>query len=231
MRPTDDDERLGLLLKAIRRRERLRQHDVADLAGVSRRTEARIEQGQAGSLTLDTVRRIFAPLDARVRVTVWWHGAAADRLLDERHAALVEQAVGVLRWRVWITDVEVTFSEYGERGSIDILGWHPMTRSLLVVEVKSTLGSLEETNRMLDVKVRLAPRIARERFGRSAATVSRVLVLPDDPTVRRVIAAHRLTLATAYPARSREVRAWLRAPGATLRGIWFLSEGHHNATG
>jgi hypothetical protein len=125
----------------------------------------------------------------------------------------------------------VTFSEYGERGSIDILAWHAATRSLLVCEVKSTLGSLEETSRMLDVKERLAPGIGRRPFGVAASTISRVLILPDDTTVRRIVAAHHATLAATYPARGREFRVWLHAPSGRIRAIWFLSDGHHNATG
>jgi hypothetical protein len=39
----------------------------------------------------------------------------------------------------------VTFSIYGERGSIDLLAWHSETRTLLVVELKSELTSIEET--------------------------------------------------------------------------------------
>jgi hypothetical protein len=58
------------------------------------------------------VRQSFAGLSASVRVTSWWNGAAADRLLDDRHAALAERAISViLRGHGWVTLPEVTFSE------------------------------------------------------------------------------------------------------------------------
>ncbi len=183
-----------------------------------------IEAGRAGDVALDRVRRAFAAAGGRARVTAWWNGASADRLLDARHAQLVEGALSVFRKRGWQTEVEVTFSEFGERGSIDILGMHPVARALAVCEAKSDLGSLEETNRILDAKVRLAPRIAVDRFGWRPLVVGRLLILPSESSVRRVIARHSLTMASAYPGWGREVRAWLRRPEGPIRGLWFLSE-------
>ena len=219
-----EDERLGLLLRAIRRRTGQRQADIAEVAKVPRRDVVLIEAGHAGSVPLDRVRRVFAATDGRARVTAWWNGAAADRLLDERHAALVERALAVMKQRGWQTAVEVTFSEFGERGSIDILGGHPSSRVVAVCEAKSVVGSIEETNRMLDTKVRLAPRLAAARFGWTPSSIARLLILAADSTTRRTVEQHALTMASVYPARSREVRAWLRRPQGSLSGIWFLSE-------
>lgn len=228
MRPVDD-ERLGAALRAIRRRAGLTQAQLAALASVSRRTVARIEVGAAGSVTVETVRVIFRAAGANARIVASWNGAALDRLLDERHAGLVEGAARVLQARSWTTMVEQSFSEYGERGSIDLLGWHGGTGSLVVTEVKSALGDPQETNRSLDVKVRLAPRLTRDRFG-PPTSVSRILILPADSMARRLVAQHATTFASAYPARGREIRAWLRHPKGPLAGLWFLSDGHHRAT-
>ena len=74
---------------------------------------------------------------------------------------------------------------YGERGSIDLLAWHEASRTLLVIEFKTELTSIEETLRRHDSKVRLAPGIARERFGWDPAVDARLLVLPEDRTARR----------------------------------------------
>jgi hypothetical protein len=219
-----EDERLGLLVRVIRRRTGKRQADIAEIANVPRRDVVLIEAGHAGSVPLDRIRRVFAATGGLARVTAWWNGAAADRLLDERHAALVERALAVMRMRGWQTAVEVTFSEFGERGSIDILGGHPSSQVVAVCEVKSVLGSIEETNRMLDTKVRLAPRLAAARFGWTPSSIARLLILPADSTTRRTVDRHALTMASVYPARSREVRAWLRRPQRSLAGIWFVSE-------
>jgi hypothetical protein len=219
-----DDQRIAHLLIAIRRRSRLRQIDVARLAAVPRRDVLAIEAGRVGFVAVDRVRRAFEAAGGRARLAVWWNGAAADRLLDERHAALVEGAVRLMQRRGWLTDVEVSFSKFGERGSIDILAGQPSSRTVVVSEVKSELGSLEETNRALDVKVRLGPELAEARFGWPPATIGRLLILPDRDTLRRTISRHERTMASAYPQRGREVRTWLRHPVGSIRGIWFLSE-------
>jgi hypothetical protein len=207
----------------LRRVQQRRQADVI-LPCRSRRFVIRLENDEGGSLRLDDIRAHFSGLGAQVRVSVWWNGAALDRLLDERHAALVERALGVLRASAWRTETEVSFSRWGERGSIDILAGHDAARALFVGEVKSEWGSMEDTNRRLDVKVRLAPDLSVERFGWAPHVVARVLVLPDVMTARRIAAAHAVTIDSAYPARGREVRAWIRRPSGPLRGLWFLSE-------
>ena len=219
-----DDERVGQLVLLLRRREKLTQRQLAAAAGVPRSDVMRIEAGEAGRLVLDRVRRVVAAAGGRARLSVWVNGAAADRLLDERHARMVERALPVLQLRHWLTAVEVTFADYGERGSVDILAAHLPTRIVAVCEVKTAIGSLEETNRSLDVKVRLAPKLARERFGWTPSAVGRILIVPDQMTIRRVLAAHATTMGSLYPGRSRDVRAWLRLPTGPLSAIWLLSE-------
>jgi hypothetical protein len=219
-----EDQRLAQLLRAIRRRGSVTQQAISLAANVPREDVIRIERGRAGEVRLERTRRIFEAAGGRARLSVWWNGAAADRLLDERHAALVERGLRVYVRHDWQTAVEVTYSEWGERGSIDLLAGHRPTRSAAVNEFKTAFGSLEETNRLLDVKVRLAPDLVEQRFGWRPLTVARVLVVPADDTLRRLVARHAVTMNSTYPARSRAVRAWIRQPSGALRGLWFLSE-------
>ena len=183
-----------------------------------------VEAGRLGLLPFDRSRRVFEALGARARATVWWNGAAADRLLDERHAKYIERGVVAYRRRKWEPAVEVSFADYGERGSIDILAAYAKFRAIAVTEVKTEIGSLEETNRVLDVKVRLAPKIAEARFGWRPTIVGRILILPGSASTRRLIERHASTMEAIYPGRTRAVKAWLRAPIAPLSGIWFMSE-------
>jgi hypothetical protein len=222
--PDAEDERLGQLLRAIRRRSGQRQIDLARAAGLPRRDVVLIETGRAADVLLGRSRRVFAAADARLRVTAWWNGAAADRLLDERHAALVERVGHYASRHGWLTAFEVTFSEWGERGSVDILAGRAQTRAVAVIEIKASVGSLEETNRVLDIKVRLAAKLAKARFGWLPASVSRVLILPADKTLRRIVDRHTATMSATYPARSREIRTWLTRPTGAIAGIWFVSE-------
>ena len=225
MSTLDDDARLARLVVTIRRRVGVTQEALADRTGVPRRDIVRIEAGRAGLVRLDRVRTVLDGIGGRARLGVWWKGAAADRLLDEAHAALVERAVTVFRRRGWTAFPEISFSEFGERGSIDILGARVTELAVAISEVKSEFGSLEETNRTLDAKARLAPVIAERVLGWRPKVVGRILIVPDRMTLRRVVERHAQTMNAIYPARSREVRAWLRSPVEPLRGIWFLSSG------
>jgi hypothetical protein len=201
----------------------LTQAEAAIAAGVSPQVFRRVERTGAVRTTLPTLRAVFAPFDARIHVSVWWRGATLDRILDESHAALVERVIALLTRRGWQTASEVTFSEYGERGSIDVFGFEPRSRACVVGEVKSDWGSLEETNRRLDVKTRLAPKLCLDRFGVRPSSVSRLLILPNNVTLRRVAARHAATLEAVYPSRADDIRRWLWRPGGAINGLWFVS--------
>ncbi len=216
-----DPVRFGLGLRALRRRRRWTQTELAARAGLSQAAVSRAERGDAERLTVRTLDRIAAALGARMSLRLLWHGEALDRLLDAAHAGLVEQMVAMLVDRGWQVVPEVTFSHYGERGSIDVLSWHALRGALLIVEVKSVVPDVQAMLAGVDRKQRLGPRIAVER-GWKADTVSRLIVLPDSRTARRRIETHRATFDLAYPARTRAVRRWLVAPKGPLAGILFL---------
>lgn len=223
---------MGRLFRLIRHRVGRTQIDLALAAKVPLHDLKLVEAGRADEVRLGRIRALMGALDGRARLVPWWNGAAADRLLDERHAAIAERAVQFIgSLPTWIPEVEVTFSEYGERGSIDLLATNKLASAAMVGEVKSSIGSLEETNRTLDTKVRLAAKIVFARHGWRPRNMAKVLIVPRDTTVRRVIASHRSTMLAAYPARSRELRAWLRNPIRPISGIWFVSDGPDTATG
>jgi transcriptional regulator with XRE-family HTH domain len=210
--------------KALRVRKRWRQVDLGREAGVSRGVIARIEQGHADKVTVETLDKVAGALGARVSCRLTWNGEGLDRLLDADHAAVVEQVVRILRDAGWLVATEVSFSVYGERGSIDVLAFHPPSQVLLVVEVKSVVPDVQATLVTLDRKERLAPGIAGER-GWNAKAVARLLVVRENRTARRRIEAHEATFANAFPDRGRAIRAWLGSPdaGRPFRGLWFLS--------
>jgi hypothetical protein len=177
-----------------------------------------------GHLRFDDIRDHFAQLGARARIVVTWNGAGLDRLLDARHAHLVDNGIRVIGGFGWTNLTEVTFSEYGERGSIDIFSANSDASAVLVGEIKTDWGAMEETLRRLDVKARLAPKLAVDAFGFRPMLVGRVLILPEESTARRIAAKHSETLGVALPDRGRAIRSWLRTPAGPLRGLWFLSD-------
>lgn len=157
---------------------------------------------------------------------VYWQGEALDRLRDGRHAVLVERTLRWLAADGWLTRTEVTFSEFGERGSIDVLAFHAATGALLVVEVKSVVPDLQAMLSSLDRKWRLGRAVAKA-VGWQTGTVSRLLVLPDDRTARRRVALHAATFDTALPLRTTAVKRWVRSPAGSIAGILFLTDVAH----
>ena len=218
-----DDRRVGFVLRALRLRLGLRQLDVGARAGVSQQLVSLAELGRFEALTLHAIRRIATAVGASYDGDVRWRGGAVDRLLDEAHAVVVGQVVRALVGTGWRPIVEVTYQRGGDRGSIDVLADRPDSGILFVGEIKSEIASVEETNRTLDKKVRLAPWIGQERFGRRFASVAPVLVVLDTPTNRRRIERHDPIFRSRFPLWGQPVRGWLRAPFPIVGALWFLS--------
>jgi hypothetical protein len=202
----------------------MRQEDVASRATCSQDEISLLERGRVDGMSLRRLRRIFRVFDADVVVFVRWRGGSLDNLLDARHADLAESTISRLAAAGWTVQPEVSYSVFGERGSIDLLAWHESSRTLLVIELKTELTSVEETLRRHDTKVRLAPGIARERFGWDAVAVARLLVLPEDRTARRRIEEHRATFHRVYPLGNAAVKRWLSNPRGSMAGILFLPD-------
>ncbi len=151
-----------------------------------------------------------------------WRGGALDRLIDQRHAEISAIVVERLIREGWQAYPEVTYSRFGERGSMDVVGLRPAERAALMVEVKSEIASSEEMNRRFDVKVRLLSDVCPERFGWRPSTVGGVVVLLDSSTNRDRVARLGALLDASLPVRGHDVIAWLREPLAPLRGLWFV---------
>jgi hypothetical protein len=200
------------------------QAEVARVAGVGRWKIVDLERNRLMQLSVDVLDRCFAVFQARVNLTVSYRRAELDRVLDERHAQLVAAICRLLRALGWEVKVEVTFNEYGDRGSIDVVAWNTSARALVVIEVKSELASIEGTLRPFAVKCRLAPKVVRDQFGWQPAVIGWILVLPEDSASRRAVTRHAGVLNTSLRARSRELRAWLEHPVQNIGGVWFLSD-------
>jgi transcriptional regulator with XRE-family HTH domain len=217
-----DDAGLGRRFRALRHRLGWRQQDVGERAGISQDVVSLAEVGRIEDVSVRALRRHARALGAELRIDLWFRGAELDRLMDEGHAALVGAVASRLLSLGWEVRPEVSFAVYAERGSIDLVAWHAASRTLLVIEVKTELVSLEETLRRHDAKVRLASKVVAERFGWQPARVARLLVLPDGTTPRRQVERHDEVLRTAYPLRGRALRAWLREPAGSIAGLAYL---------
>jgi transcriptional regulator with XRE-family HTH domain len=220
-----DAQRLGRVVRAARHRLGWPQWELARRAGVSQPSISVLERGFADRVPLYRLRPVLKCLDIeltgyelRSRVGI------VDRLLDEGHATLAGRVADLLGRSGWEVRPEVSYSRYGERGSFDLVAWHARTLSLLVVEVKTDLVSVEATLRKLDEKVRLGRSVAREAFGWAAGTVSSILVLPRSSRSHRQVARHSAVIDLALPGRSVRAKIWLRKPSGRFAGVLFVSE-------
>ncbi len=215
-------EAIGRVLRALRQRKGWRQADLAQRVRIGQPAVSSVERGDLGAVSVRTLGRLIGETGAELVLSVRWQGGELDRLLDRAHAEIVERVARRLTSLGWDVHVEVSFARYGERGSVDVLGWHPGSRTALIVEVKSEITGVEDTLRRHDVKARLAPHIVFERLGERPAQVGRLLVLPDTSTTRRRLAEHEVTFDRAYPARGRTVSRWLAHPEGALAGVMLI---------
>jgi hypothetical protein len=180
-----------------------------------------IERGHLEHVSTQAFRRVAVALEIRAELSVTLPHGDLERLLNAGHSAMHELVAAHLdRLPGWVQAPEVSFAIYGERGVIDILAFHPQTGSLLVIELKTELISLENLLTTMDVRMRHAAAIARLR-GWATTNVSAWVVFSDTATNRRRVAAHRSVLSTAFPADGRSMRSWLRRPNGSIRALSF----------
>jgi len=211
-----DDIAFGRALRAIRHRRGWTQSEVGAKAGAQQSVVLLVQRGHFEGMSVRSLRTICTALEVRLLFAPSWRGGEIDRLLDEAHAALEAGDATLLKRCGWQPLVEVTFSRYGERSSIDVLGVRPDIRAAVVNECKTELASTEQLNRGVDRKTRLASDLIEERLGWRPRIVGRVVVFADDSSNRRRVARESV-LETAYPTRGRDARVAPESGRATIR--------------
>ncbi|MEP6469502.1 MAG: helix-turn-helix domain-containing protein [Chloroflexota bacterium] len=205
--------RIGRKVRLLRARLGRRQRDLAERARVSRGLVSLIERDRA--VTIGAAQRVADALEARLIIDVQWSGAELDRLLDAGHAALAEWLAAFLGRFGWDVRVEVSFNHFGDRGRYDLLAFHAATGVLLVVEVKTAIGDLQDLLGRLDVKLRLG-RTTASSLGWHPSSIVPLLLLADGTTNRRRTRQHP-TLFGRFALRGAQASAWLRHPDPAVR--------------
>lgn len=224
-----DDQRIGSALRALRIRHNWTQRELGDRVGVSAGLISLAERGHFDSVSLRVLRHVAGALDCRIEVRLFSRGGDIDRLLNAGHAGLREEImrfVGALP--DWLQQPEVSFAVYSERGIIDILCFHPPTGSLLVIELKTELVSFEDLLATMDIRLRHAKAIARDR-GWQATSVSGWIVVAASQANRRRAKRQAATLAAAFPADGVAMRKWLKQPSGTIRALSFWSSSNRGS--
>lgn len=225
-----DDLRIGAAFRAVRRRRRWRQVDVAQRAGVSRAFVSLVERGHLDRVSLGTLRELGRVLDIRIDTWARWRGGELDRLLNAAHSALHESVASMFETLPdWTIAPEVSFSVYGERGVIDLLAFHRPTGCLLVIELKTRIIDVQDLIGGLDRKARLAPDIARRR-GWAVTSVSRWVIVAADKTNQRRVAAHRTLMRAAFPHTGRTMRGWVLRPTGSVHALSMWASATRGST-
>jgi hypothetical protein len=199
---------------------------VAERAGISASLYSVIERGHLDRIALGTLRKVGGVLEVRLILEPRWRGAAIDRILSSRHAAMSEAVTRLLLDAGWEVRPEVSFNHFGERGVVDLAAWHPGERVVLLIELKTELVDPNDLLAVTDRRRRLVARIAAP-FGWDPAVVAQWVVVAESRTNRRRLAAHRSVLRAAFPADGRAIAGWLARPVAPLSALWFLPDSSH----
>jgi transcriptional regulator with XRE-family HTH domain len=216
-----DDQRVGAAFRSVRIKRGWTQAELAKRAGVSPGIVSLMERAHIEAVSTRAFRGVASALEIRTQISLRLPHGELDRLINAGHAAMHEALAKYLTSVPgWLQAPEVSFAIYGERGVIDILASHPPTGSLLVIELKTEMVSLEDLLTTSDIRLRHAAKIARER-GWVARTVSCWIVFAESDTNRRRLREHRTTLRSAFPSDGNALKAWLRRPSGQIRALSF----------
>ena len=217
-----DDIQVGSVFRTVRLRQGLSQAEVAASAGLSRSTVSLLEHGHLRGASVGAVRDVAAALEISLPFAPRWRGPELAKLLDEAHSRVVGATLTAIKARGWHGRPELTFSRWGERGSIDIFAWREDVRAVIDLECKSVVADTQDTIATMDRKRRLTPDIAAEVLGWKPRAIASVLVLPETTCSRNRVRHNAAVLDAALPARTLEIRRWMEEPTGDLAGIWFL---------
>jgi len=224
-----NDTAVGSALRDLRERRGWRQRDLAERANASQSLVSLVERGIFARMSFGAMRRVFAALDARLELRVFWQAGEIDRLADGRHAAIVESVIRVLQEAGWQVRAEVPFSVFGDRGSVDVLAWHAASGAVLLIEVKSQLYSVEETLRSSRRRSASLPKSRRTGWAGRPASWERHSCCPRAParggasTLTRPRSARRSRTGAASCGRgSGDQTVGSPRSGSCPRTTWFV---------
>ena len=200
---------LEIDLAQLLRRERVNggwsQKRLALRIGMSQSRLSRYETRTALRPRVDVYARAFHVLGITIRLDAQRTDEAPRR--DRGHAF----ALGYVLRRLpsaWLGDTEVAVREGRRRGWIDLLLFHPRSRWLLVVEIKTEVHDIGETLRTLRWHADHALSAAHARGWRPRSVVPVLIVLGTREATDRLIEAQPL-LASALPGDGRQLLALL----------------------
>jgi transcriptional regulator with XRE-family HTH domain len=194
---------VGRTVKSIRTTLGWTQHELADRAGMSQAMVSAIENGRVRDLTFSRAEGLLAAMGARLSTTVDAPFLGdRQRQREPAHARASTYVAARLRRAGWEVATEVEIGGDRSRGWIDVLAFHPVTRWLLVIEIKTEIHDLGQIERSLGWFEREGRWAARRLGWYPSRTISCLLLLATAANEARVV-ANRASFAAGFPVRAR----------------------------
>lgn len=214
---------IGETLRISREDAGLPQRIVADAAGISQSHYAAIENGTTEP-SLETICAVSLALGGEASLRFF--PGTGPRLRDRTQAAMVEAFLRAADRR-WSRFVEVPVYRPAT-GVIDLVLADPSVGLIVAAEFQSQLRRLEQQLRWARVKADSLPSTSVGVLADAEpAAISRLLVLRSTREMRALATEFEQTLASAYPARTREVFAAVTNgeewPGPGV--LWMVVDG------
>lgn len=196
---------VGRTVRSLRDTLGWSQRELAARAGVSQAWVCLVENGRAEGLTFESAARLLQAMGARLVVSVDKPFLGdRERQHEPAHARCSAHVASRLRHVGWEVATEVEIGGDRSRGWIDVLAWHPVTRWLLVIEIKTEIHDLGAIERALGWYERDAWAAARRHDWHPRRTVGCLLVLATDVNDVRAH-ANRVPLSEGFPLRATEL--------------------------
>lgn len=200
-------EVVGSAVRAIRTSLGWTQRRLAAEAGVSQAHVWAVEQGRVAHLTFDAAESLLKVMGAHLSMSVGAPFISDQRgQRDAAHTRMVAHVVRRLRRLGWEVLTEVGIGDGRSRGFIDILAFHPNTRVMLVIEIKTEIHDYGQIERSIDWYQRESWSIARLEGWQPERSIGVLLLLMTQANDDRVH-SNREAFASGYPMRARDLQA------------------------
>jgi transcriptional regulator with XRE-family HTH domain len=217
----DRVQRFGASVQAVRVALGLSQRSLATRIGRSQVYVSLVERGRVAGLSITDAESICRALGATLVLGIDAPVLiAGPRQRDAAHARCVAYVTRRLTRDGWIVRREVQIGSPTRPGWIDLLAFHPESRVLMVIEVKTELIDLGGLERQLGWYSREARRAGKALGWDPVALVTAALVLATSVNDER-IRENAAGIQQAFPRRWRELMRTVRG-GDVGRG-WGIA--------
>jgi transcriptional regulator with XRE-family HTH domain len=213
----------GLVIGRVRARVGLTQADLGRRVGKSQSWVSRVERGTLVTLKVanaDAVcRALGATLVFAVEAPII---TGADRQRDAAHARCVAFVAGRLERSGWLVEREVQIGDPRRPGWIDLLAFHPIARTLLIIEIKTRFDDMGGLERQLGWYKEHAVAVARRRGWLPLRAMTAALFLATEEN-DQAIRDNAQSVRQRFPARWRDLAVVVSGEATVTTNGWAIA--------